>query len=324
MTTIAVIIDNMFEDGEYIDPARVFHENGHILVTVGVTAGATVVGKKNGTQVTIDRSIEEVRISNYDVLLISGGYSPDKLRVYDAAVAFVRDFPKSGKPVFAICHAIQLVVTTNVLNGRRMTGYESIAHDKNALVFAIPMGGIPVALRVREALSCSFDSVIVRKFQIPGNPEAGFGALTREGDIFLNEALMAQLDLTPDQIERQTALVQNELENRNRILRGDRSFPDLNGRTVVLIDDGLASGYTMKASVFMAAKRKAGRIVIAVPTAPRENLQEFKDSVDEFFCPNLSENKHFAIADAYKNWEDTSPPQVFAMLKTAGILTKPF
>ena len=133
MATIAVIIDNLFEDSEYSEPVLAFSKNGHKLVTVGVTAGATVTGKKNGMRVAIDRSIEEVRVSNYDALLIPGGYSPDKLRVHDAAVTFARDFTRSGKPVFAICHAPQLLITADVLNGRRMTGYKSIAQDiKNA------------------------------------------------------------------------------------------------------------------------------------------------------------------------------------------------
>lgn len=196
--------------------------------------------------------------------------------------------------------------------------------DKQLMILGIPMGGVPVALRVREVLGGTLDFVIVRKLQIPGNTEAGFGAMTREGDIFLNEALMSRLDLTQDQIEKQTAFVQEELESRNRMLRGELPFPELEGKTVIIIDDGLASGYTMKASVFMASKRKAGKIVVAVPTAPRESLQDFKSSVDEIYCPNLCDRYPFAVADAYEQWKDLSESHVFALLKTAGILNKPY
>jgi putative phosphoribosyl transferase len=175
--------------------------------------------------------------------------------------------------------------------GRMLT--PKYAQKKETIILAIPMGGIPVALRVREILGCSLDFILVRKLQIPGNPEAGFGALTHEGDIFLNEALLAGLGLTQDQIERQTALVQNELESRNRMLRGEQPFPELEGKTVLFIDDGLASGYTMKASVFMAVKRKAANIVVAVPTAPRKSIREFEKSADEIYCPNLCDQSSF-------------------------------
>ena len=196
--------------------------------------------------------------------------------------------------------------------------------DADVLILAIPMGGIPVALRIREKIGCSLDFIIVRKIQIPGNPEAGFGAMTHEGDIFLNEALMANLDLKPDQIERLSTEVGKELEYRNRMLRGDRSFPELENKTVIIVDDGLASGYTMKASVYMVSKRKAARKVIAIPTASRKSILALKNSVDEIYCPNIREDFSYAVADAYENWRDVSDTQVFAMLKTAGILAKPY
>jgi len=133
MATIAVIIGDMFEDSEYTKPVLAFSRNGHTLVTVGIEAGASVSGKKEGTKVTIDRAVEAAAVSDFDALLIPGGYSPDKLRVHDAAVAFARDFVESGKPVFAICHAPQLLITADVLRGRRITGYISIVQDiKNA------------------------------------------------------------------------------------------------------------------------------------------------------------------------------------------------
>jgi putative phosphoribosyl transferase len=203
----------------------------------------------------------------------------------------------------------------DVLGRMMMSKYE---HKKGVIILAIPMGGIPVALRVRGILNCPLDLMIVRKLRIPDNPEAGFGAMTQEGDLFLNEALLAQLDLTQDQIERQTSLVKNELESRNQMLRGERPFPELEGKTVVFIDDGLASGYTMKASVFMAAKRKAAGIVIAVPTALRENILEFEKSAAEIYCPNLCDRSPFAVADAYKNWEDLPASRAAALLQRAG------
>jgi protease I len=133
MSTIAVIITDMFEDIEYTKPAEAFRNAGHTLVHVGLRQGSTVHGKKERTPVRIERSVREVTPDDFDALFIPGGYSPDKLRVDDDAVRFARDFFNSGKPVFAICHAAQLLITADVLKGRRVTGWKSIIQDiKNA------------------------------------------------------------------------------------------------------------------------------------------------------------------------------------------------
>jgi protease I len=133
MAKIAVIIDNLFEDSEYIEPAKAFQDKGHRLIHVGLEAGKTVKGKKKGTEVRIDKAVGDISVEDYDALLIPGGYSPDQLRVDEKAVRFAGDFVKSGKPVFAICHAGQLLITAQVLKGRRFTGYKSIIQDiKNA------------------------------------------------------------------------------------------------------------------------------------------------------------------------------------------------
>lgn len=130
---IAVIIDDMFEDSEYTEPAAAFITAGHNLTHVGLKEGKTVKGKKEGTKVTIDVAVKDVLVDNFDALLIPGGYSPDKLRSHDEAVQFVKDFMSSGKPVFSICHGPQLLITADVLKNRKVTGWKSIVQDiKNA------------------------------------------------------------------------------------------------------------------------------------------------------------------------------------------------
>jgi len=130
---IAVAITDLFEDSEYTEPAAAFRDKGHELIHVGLKEGEKVKGKAAGTEVTIDRSVDSVSVDQFDALLIPGGYSPDQLRVDDNAVAFTADFVKSGKPVFTICHAGQLLITAQVLEGRTFTGYTSIIQDiKNA------------------------------------------------------------------------------------------------------------------------------------------------------------------------------------------------
>ncbi len=133
MARIAVILTDDFEDSEYTEPAKAFREKGHELIHIGIEAGQTVQGKKSQTPVKIDKSVGEAKIADFDALLIPGGYSPDKLRIHEDAVRFAGDFVKSDKPVFAICHAAQLLITAQVVKGRRMTGYKSVKQDiKNA------------------------------------------------------------------------------------------------------------------------------------------------------------------------------------------------
>lgn len=128
MSLIAVLIDDLFEDIEYSEPAEAFKKNGHQLLHVGIAEDSVVLGKKC-LEVTIDQSIEHVKIDDFDALLIPGGYSPDRLRVNEKVVKFVEEFVRSGKPVFAICHAPQLLITANVMRGRKITGYKSIKQD---------------------------------------------------------------------------------------------------------------------------------------------------------------------------------------------------
>ncbi|BBL69258.1 type 1 glutamine amidotransferase domain-containing protein [Methanoculleus chikugoensis] len=129
MSRIAVLITDMFEDVEYTEPAEAFRETGHDLVHVGLSAGETVHGKADQTPVTIDRSVSDVSPDDFDALFIPGGYSPDKLRAHEAPVEFVRRFVESAKPVLSICHAPQLMITAQVLRGRKIAGWKSVAQD---------------------------------------------------------------------------------------------------------------------------------------------------------------------------------------------------
>jgi protease I len=133
MSRIAVIIDEWFEDSEYTEPAKAFKAAGHHLTTVGLEKEKRVRGKKKNTPVVIDLAVEKAGVDDFDALLIPGGYSPDKLRAHEAPVNFVRDFVNSGKPVFSICHGPQILITADVLKGRKITGWKSIVQDiKNA------------------------------------------------------------------------------------------------------------------------------------------------------------------------------------------------
>ena len=126
---IAVVVANLFEDSEYTEPVKAYKDAGHEVVNIGVNKGDTVVGKKENTGVTIDVGIDEADPNDYDALYIPGGFSPDILRADDRFVEFTKHFMDEKKPVFAICHGPQLLITAKALEGRDATGYKSIKVD---------------------------------------------------------------------------------------------------------------------------------------------------------------------------------------------------
>lgn len=128
MATIAAIVADWFEDPEYTEPVKAFTKAGHRVVNVGLEKGKTVTGK-HGATATIDAAVAEAGVKDYDALLIPGGYSPDQLRVDNDAVNFAKEFVESGKPVFVICHGPQLLITADILRGRKITGWKSIVQD---------------------------------------------------------------------------------------------------------------------------------------------------------------------------------------------------
>lgn len=126
---IAVLITEMFEDSEYTKPAESFKDAGHEVVAIEKEAGKTVTGKQGEAKVTIDKGIDEVSSSDFDALFLPGGFSPDQLRADDRFVQFTKEFMEANKPVFAICHGPQLLITSKTLEGRKATGYKSIRVD---------------------------------------------------------------------------------------------------------------------------------------------------------------------------------------------------
>jgi putative phosphoribosyl transferase len=186
---------------------------------------------------------------------------------------------------------------------------------KNGIVLAIPSGGVPVGMKVSETLDLSFDLAIVRKLQIPGNPEAGFGAMTLDGSVFFNEPLLAGLNLSRARIEEEKERVRNELIVRNNLFRKGRTFPSLKGKIVIIVDDGIASGYTMLASVYMAKEQTALKTIVAVPTAPMTSIEKVAPKVDAVFCLNIRTGPYFAVAEAYRQWYDLSQEEVLNLIR---------
>lgn len=133
MAKVATVITDLFEDIEFTSPRDVLEQAGHEVITIGPDAGHTAKGKKGEAEVTIDKGIDEVQASDFDALLIPGGFSPDKLRKDDRIVDFVRKFAFARKPIFTICHGPQLLVNADILRGKDITSVKQVAIDvKNA------------------------------------------------------------------------------------------------------------------------------------------------------------------------------------------------
>jgi len=194
---------------------------------------------------------------------------------------------------------------------------QKYANRKNVILFAVPAGGVPVGYVVAKELNISMDLIIVRKIQVPWNTEAGFGALTWDGETVLNDPFVRDLGLTEKVVEESTAKTRRIIQERLRKYRGDKPMLDSSGKVVILIDDGLASGFTMLAAARSIRKRKPERIVVAVPTASLGAIELLAAEVDEIVCLNIRSGPIFAVADAYKNWYDLTDEEVIEILKTA-------
>ncbi len=188
----------------------------------------------------------------------------------------------------------------------------------DGLVLAVPAGGVPVALEIGNRLNLVLDLMIVRKVQIPGNPEAGFGAVGPDGEVIFNQDLLSRLRLTQDEINKEVGKTRKIVEGRNLMFRGGKNFPEVTGRTIILVDDGLASGFTMTEAVRFMERNKPGKVLVAVPTAPEETVKRIAPLVDEMHVLNVRTGFPFAVAEAYENWYDLTDEEVISLLANCG------
>src|SRR3954449_10596359 len=183
----------------------------------------------------------------------------------------------------------------------------------NVLVLALPRGGVPVAYEVARALGAPLDVFLVRKLGVPGHEELAFGAIATGGVRLLNPDVVRGLGIPPQIIDRVTAHERTELERREREYRGDRPPPDVRGKTVILIDDGLATGASMRAAVAALRQQNPARIVVAVPIAAPSICEEVREEVDEVVCPRTPE-PFYAVGLWYKDFSQTSDEEVRDLL----------
>lgn len=199
--------------------------------------------------------------------------------------------------------------------GRRLGEWLKQYRGTDSIVLAVPAGGVPVGAAIAQSLNVPLDLVMVRKIQVPGNTEAGFGAMDPDGEVLLNERFLRELGLSDASVQAQQEKTRAVIEQRNRDFRGGRPFPDVAEKTVIIVDDGLASGSTMRSAVRFVRRRKPARIVAAVPTGHLSAVETLLPEVDELVCLNVRSGRWFAVADAYRKWYDLPDREVLSLLR---------
>lgn len=197
------------------------------------------------------------------------------------------------------------------LLARKLVQYEGA----DALILAIPAGGLPVAAEIAGALAIGLDIIIVRKLQIPFNAEAGFGAMGPDREVIINEELLRRLGLTDEAVEAQVRKTGEVIGKRDQLFRKGRPFPSCKGRIVIIVDDGLASGYTMLAAIRHIRRKMPARLIAAVPTGPERTIKRILTEADGVVCLNVRGGFSFAVADAYRHWYDLTDDDVLEILK---------
>ncbi len=211
--------------------------------------------------------------------------------------------------------------------GRKLATRLLKYRDRSPLVIALPRGGVPVAYEVARALGAPLDVLVARKIGAPGQPEFGIGAIAQGGAVFLNDGIVRELGVTQEYLNAVTRKETAEMARRVRAYRGDRPPLDVRGRTVLLVDDGLATGVTTRAAVRALREQAPREIILAVPVCAPETALELRSEFDEVICASSPE--HFrAVGLWYVDFEQTTDEEVVSLLVRAdrehlAVLAKP-
>ena len=199
--------------------------------------------------------------------------------------------------------------------GRRLVAKLGEYNDQPVVVLAIPNGGVPVALEVAGALKADLDLIICRKIPIPLNPEAGFGAIADDGTVVLNEEVVKRIGLNRQQIEHEASKVRAEIKRRSILYKGNRPLVSLRSRTVIIIDDGVASGVTMMAAVASVRHRRPKQIVVAAPCAWALAVKQLERVADKVVTCTMGFMPEFAVGDFYRHWYDLNDDEVIRYIR---------
>lgn len=200
--------------------------------------------------------------------------------------------------------------------GKVLAGRLSQYRDKDALILALPRGGVPVAREVASALNAELDVVITRKIGAPGNPELAIGAVTDDGTVFLNDSLVAGLDVSRDFIDHKIKQAKSEIADYVRRYRGEQPIPKVADRVVVIVDDGIATGYTVLAAAEATLRKNPKKLVIAVPVAPRESVHELEQATGCQVIAVTQPAFFLAVGQFYEDFKQVSDEEVRNALRS--------
>jgi len=212
---------------------------------------------------------------------------------------------------------MQMIFSDRRDAGRQLVTRLGEYRGQDCVVLGIPRGGVPVGYEIHRALGCPLDAIVPRKLPIPWSPQAGFGAIMPDGTRVLNREMVASLGLTEEQIARIASGVLAEVQRREAIYRGDRPAPEVAGKTVILTDDGLATGYTMLAAVRALRRQQPKEVVAAVPVGPRSTVHRVRQEADKLVIVHVSDSVPFAVAMFYFSFSDMSDEEVKSYLDRA-------
>ncbi len=187
--------------------------------------------------------------------------------------------------------------------------------DKNPIVLGIPRGGISVGYPIARKLNCLLEPITLRKLPIPQNDQMGFGAVTLDRHVILNRRLIDSGYVSEREIDAIVDEVYEEVLRRDKLYRGSRPFPELKDRCVVIVDDGLATGFTMLAAIQFAKEKEAVKILCAVPVAHENSYHMVKREVDSIICLHIDRGYSFAVASFYQSFPDMQDSEVISILK---------
>lgn len=190
------------------------------------------------------------------------------------------------------------------------------ANRKDVIVLALPRGGVPVAYEIADALNVPLDVFVVRKLGVPGHAELALGAIASGGVRVFNEGIIKDMQITQEEITAVINFEQHELARRETLYRGDHPFESLKGKIVILVDDGIATGATVRAAIAAIRKLNPNEIILAVPVAQKRVSEDIQYDVDEFICP-MQPKELQAVGKWYEDFSQTEDEEVHQLLNAA-------
>ena len=198
--------------------------------------------------------------------------------------------------------------------GKRLASALADFAGKNAIVLAIPRGGVVVGYEISKALNLPLDVIIPHKIGAPDNPELAIGAMTEDGTIILDETLVAYIGVPKSYVKEESERQKHEIERRLKMYRQNEPYPNFEGRDVIIVDDGIATGSTMKAALSSVKNRGAKTVTVAVPVGPPSTIKELRRQADRVVCPYTPEYFQ-AIGQFYTDFNQTTDEEVIKLLK---------